>query len=172
MTVLRISVRISSQWPCNVSHISRVMIRVIIRWNRRLCTDLLAFTSQLSKIQENFSYETIYEDCATSHRLKWDPFPPNEVSKIAQHVRKGEGKFNWTFWCTSKICLKINYLISLIICEWRVFRYFKLLAFSPNYIFTCNCDWGTGHVKHRATLNCLRISWCEVSSQLVSPENP
>ena len=26
----------------------------------------------------------------TSHRLKWDPFPPNEVSKIAQHFRKGE----------------------------------------------------------------------------------
>jgi hypothetical protein len=28
--------------------------------------------------------------CATSHRLKWDPFPPNEVSGIAQYVRKGE----------------------------------------------------------------------------------
>jgi hypothetical protein len=23
---------------------------------------------------------------------KWDPFPPNEVGRIAQHVRKGEGK--------------------------------------------------------------------------------
>ena len=30
--------------------------------------------------------------CATSHRLKWRPFPPNEVGRIAQHVRKGEGK--------------------------------------------------------------------------------
>ena len=26
----------------------------------------------------------------TSHRLKWDPFPPNEVDGIAQHVRKVE----------------------------------------------------------------------------------
>ena len=30
--------------------------------------------------------------CSTSHRLKWGPFPPNEVGRIAQHVRKGEGK--------------------------------------------------------------------------------
>ena len=30
--------------------------------------------------------------CATSHRLKWGPFPPNEVGRIAQHVRKGEGR--------------------------------------------------------------------------------
>ena len=29
--------------------------------------------------------------CATSHRLKWCPFPPNEVGRIAQHVRRGEG---------------------------------------------------------------------------------
>ena len=24
------------------------------------------------------------------HHLKWGPFPPNEVSRITQHVRKGE----------------------------------------------------------------------------------
>ena len=23
-------------------------------------------------------------------RLKWDPFPPNEVGRVPQHVRKGE----------------------------------------------------------------------------------
>ena len=28
----------------------------------------------------------------TSHRLKLGPFPPNEVGRIAQHVRKGEGR--------------------------------------------------------------------------------
>jgi hypothetical protein len=31
------------------------------------------------------------EDCATSHRLKWDPFPSTEVGRIAKHIRKGEG---------------------------------------------------------------------------------
>ena len=32
--------------------------------------------------------------CATSHRLKWGSLPPNEVGRIAQHVRKGEGRKN------------------------------------------------------------------------------
>ena len=41
---------------------------------------------------ENFSYETVDEVCATSHRPKLSPLPPNEVDKIAQHVRKGEGR--------------------------------------------------------------------------------
>jgi hypothetical protein len=26
------------------------------------------------------------------HRLKWDPLPPNEVGKIAKHVKKEEGR--------------------------------------------------------------------------------
>ena len=30
--------------------------------------------------------------CATSHRLKWDPLLPNEVVRIAQHIRKGKGR--------------------------------------------------------------------------------
>ena len=29
---------------------------------------------------------------ATSHRLKWGPLPLKEVSRIVQHVRKGEGR--------------------------------------------------------------------------------
>ena len=29
---------------------------------------------------------------ATIHRLKWGPYPPNEVGRIAQHVSKGEGR--------------------------------------------------------------------------------
>jgi hypothetical protein len=32
------------------------------------------------------------EGCATSHRLKWGPFPSNEVGRIAKHVRDGEGR--------------------------------------------------------------------------------
>ena len=34
----------------------------------------------------------LMKGCANSHRLKWGPFPPNEVGRIAQHVRKGEGR--------------------------------------------------------------------------------
>ena len=28
----------------------------------------------------------------TSDLLTWGPFPPNEVGRIAQHVRKGDGR--------------------------------------------------------------------------------
>ena len=41
-------------------------------------------------VEEILSQETVDEGCATSHRLKWGSFPPNEVDRIAQHVRKGE----------------------------------------------------------------------------------
>ena len=34
--------------------------------------------------------DRLMKGCATSHRLKWGPFPPNEVGRIAQHVRKEE----------------------------------------------------------------------------------
>ena len=35
--------------------------------------------------------ETVDEGSANSHILKWGPLPPNEVGRIAQHVKKGEG---------------------------------------------------------------------------------
>ena len=31
------------------------------------------------------------EGCVTSHCLKWGPFPPNDVSRVAQTVREEEG---------------------------------------------------------------------------------
>ena len=37
-----------------------------------------------------------------SHHLKWGPLPPNEVSKIIQHVRKGkkgQGRTRIYFYC-------------------------------------------------------------------------
>ena len=41
----------------------------------------------------NLRYETIEEGCVISHcRLKWVPIPPNEVGRIAQHVRNKEGR--------------------------------------------------------------------------------
>ena len=48
--------------------------------------NILAFALQLRKTPEHFSYEIIH------HRLKWGPFSPNEVGRIAQHVSKGEGR--------------------------------------------------------------------------------
>ena len=41
---------------------------------------------------ENPSKETVDEGCATSHRLKWGLLLPNEVGRIAQHVRNREGR--------------------------------------------------------------------------------
>ena len=32
------------------------------------------------------------EGCVTSDRLKWDSLLPNELGRIAQHVRNGEGR--------------------------------------------------------------------------------
>ena len=43
------------------------------------------------------------------HRLKWGPFPPNEVGRIAQHVRKGEGRKYFKMWNVKKtttVCVK------------------------------------------------------------------
>ena len=61
---------------------------------RGLCTGLLIFTLQLRKTPGNLSYETVrWRGCATSHRLRWGPFHPNEVGRNAPHVgREKEGK--------------------------------------------------------------------------------
>ena len=40
---------------------------------------------------EDLGRTSSHEGCATSHWLKWGPLPPNELGRIAQHVRKGEG---------------------------------------------------------------------------------
>ena len=37
--------------------------------------------------------ETTRNGCATRHRFKWDPLPPNEIGSTAQYVRmEKEGK--------------------------------------------------------------------------------
>jgi hypothetical protein len=55
--------------------------------------------------------------CATNHRLKWGSLPPNEVGRIAQHVREEkEGKKGRTGFdpsCTVKLFLpEIRYTIT------------------------------------------------------------
>ena len=62
-------------------------IKAIMRWYRGLCTSLLTAEENSEKPQ-----------LGNSHRLKWGPFPPNEVDGIAQYVRKAErtkGQWLW-----------------------------------------------------------------------------
>ena len=73
-------------------HRCQLMIRAIMKLYRGLCSDLLAFTSQLRKLPENLSQETVDEGCTTSHRLKCVPLLPNEICRITQYVRVGEGR--------------------------------------------------------------------------------
>jgi hypothetical protein len=59
--------------------------------NGGLCTDLLGFVLQLRNPPKNLNGETFDDSCVTSHRLKWDPLPTNEIDRITQDVVKGEG---------------------------------------------------------------------------------
>ena len=52
-----------------------------------LCIDLSAFTLRLRKMRKPSARRPSDEGCAINHRLKSGPLPPNDVGKIAQHVR-------------------------------------------------------------------------------------
>ena len=45
--------------------------------------------------------------CATSHRLKWGPFPPNDVGGIPQHIKKGEKRTKRGILTTADIVYKV-----------------------------------------------------------------
>ena len=45
--------------------------------------------------KENPGEPQLMKGCITSRRLKLSPLPPNEIGKIAQHVRKGERRKGW-----------------------------------------------------------------------------
>jgi len=64
--------------------------RVIMRWG--LCTDLLEFNLQLRKTLVNLSSEIVDEGYVTSHCLNWGFHISNEIGRIVQHIRKGEGR--------------------------------------------------------------------------------
>ena len=96
-------VRFPSQRPLVPSQSRRsLMIRVMIKWSWGLCTDLMAFALQLRKPQKT-STRRPPDEGMTSHCLKWGPLPPNDVSRIAQHIKKGEGRkglvgYKWYSW--------------------------------------------------------------------------
>ena len=78
---------------CHVRHVFRLMIRMIMKCNQEMCTDLLAFTSGWGKSSARRSSDV---GCATSDSLKWGPLLPNYIASITQQVREGEerGKDN------------------------------------------------------------------------------
>ena len=43
-----------------------------------------------TSVANNKGDNEIIQGCTTSHCLKWGPFPPNEVGRIAQHVTMGD----------------------------------------------------------------------------------
>ena len=71
----------------HVSHMCQMMIRVIIRWNRGMCTDLLGFALRRKKTLE-ISARWPSEDCGTNNHLKWESLPPGDVDRSTQHVRE------------------------------------------------------------------------------------
>ena len=69
---------------CHVSHVYRLKIRVIMRWYRGLCTDLLAFAIRMRKTAR--LYMKAVQSVISSKRT----LTSNEVSRFAQCARKGE----------------------------------------------------------------------------------
>ena len=65
--------------------------------------------------------------CATSRRLKWGPFPPNEVGRIAQYARKRVGRIEGkdvvgiVFTCILIECARNYELISFLL--WHIWIY-------------------------------------------------
>ena len=59
--------------------------------------------------------------CAASHRLKWDPLPPNQDGRIPKHIRKGEeGKEEMTGQGKAAPLLKLIPCLMKILCSYIV----------------------------------------------------
>ena len=61
----------------------------------------------------------------SSHCLKWGPFPPNEIGRIAQHVREGEGRNQGK-----------DILIWLVLIKLKQFSWGPSLFFVPGPLVT------------------------------------
>ena len=59
--------------------------------NRWLRIDL-PFALLLKKPQGSSATRSSHEDCLTSHSLKWGLLPRNDVGRIVEHIREGEGR--------------------------------------------------------------------------------
>ena len=56
--------------------------------------DFLAFTLRLRKPWKTSARRSSDEGFATSDHHKWDRLTPDDVGRIVQHVKKGEGRKN------------------------------------------------------------------------------
>ena len=59
----------------------------------------------------------------TSHRLKWGPFPPNEVGRIAQHARKGEKRDEDFLYCYDFPDLAYVHPLIAFLFQLKYYRY-------------------------------------------------
>jgi hypothetical protein len=85
--------------------------------------------------EENLSQEIVWwRDCATIHRLKWDPFHPNEFVRIAHHVRMGEGSLLIDAFLSS--CVHVYKDILSLVIEGNSFNHSIQLILSSLY-FGC-----------------------------------
>ena len=61
-----------------------------MRWYRELYIDILV-TYGWGKPRKTSGWKPSDKGCVTIHRLKWELLAPNDVDRIAQHTREGEG---------------------------------------------------------------------------------
>ena len=86
MAVSRVPVRAPSRRPLATSVMSVTSVSLWKSDNDMISGDVHRSPGIYLTTEEN--PETVLEGCATSQDLKWGPLPPNEVPRIAQHVRK------------------------------------------------------------------------------------
>ena len=114
--------------------------------------------------------------------LKWGALPPNEVGRIVQHVRKGEGKEDWKdecgcscTWYPFKIAypyhkgiVHFHFLFDDYIFIWSALEcqgeYFIITAFCRRFFNMPICH-GPLCVKHFIINNsCMKDMQCDISS--------
>ena len=66
--------------------------RVMMRWYRRVCTDLLTFSLQLRKIPEKLQLGDHRWRLCDQSSPQMGSLAPNEVGRIAETPRNGEGR--------------------------------------------------------------------------------
>ena len=90
VAVSPVPVRIPGQLQLALSIMWELMIRVVMRWNWGLCTDLLAFFLRLRKTLENLSYKTVWWRLCEQSLPQLGSITSKWLNRIAQHLRERE----------------------------------------------------------------------------------
>ena len=112
---------------CHVSHVCRLLIRMMIKWNRG-CVQISWPWPYGWGNPRNITARWPPDDgSATSYYLKWGPLLPRDVVRIALHIREEERKgivfsLPFRFTCsnseinpTALATLRFSYLLDSII---------------------------------------------------------